>query len=219
MKIRAIITGATGMVGEGVLHECLLHPNVEKVLIINRRPSNIKHEKLSELVHSDFSDFASIEHELKGYNAAFLCMGVSSVGMKEDKYNNLTYNLTMALARPLAKLNPDITICYVSGAGTDSSEKGKLMWARVKGKTENHIMQLSVKQAFAFRPAMIKPTKGLKNTYTVYKILSPLLVLFQLFFPKYVCTLKQIGLAMIHSVLKSYEKKILEVTDIKKLAE
>jgi putative NADH-flavin reductase len=133
MRIKAIITGATGMVGEGVLHESLLHPEVESVLVINRRPCNIRHSKLKEVLHRDFSDFSGIERDLMGYNAEFFCMGVSSVGMSEEKYRHLTYDLTMALARPLAKLNPDMTICYVSGMGTDSSERGRTMWARIKG--------------------------------------------------------------------------------------
>ena len=124
--MKVIITGATGMVGEGVLHECLNHSEVESVLIINRRPYELKHPKLKEVIHKDFSDFSSIENELEGYDAAFLCMGVSSVGMKEEKYRYLTYDLTMALATPLAKLNPDMTLIYVSGAGTDSTEKGKI---------------------------------------------------------------------------------------------
>ena len=134
MKIKAIITGATGMVGEGVLHECLNHSEVESVLVINRRSCEVKHPKLKEVIHKDFSDFTSIEEELKGYNAAFLCMGVSSVGMKEEKYRYLTYDLTMALAKSLAKLNPDLSLIYVSGVGTDSSEKGRSMWGRENRK-------------------------------------------------------------------------------------
>jgi len=133
-KINAIITGSTGMVGEGVLHECLNHPDLESVLVINRRNCNVHHPKLKEILQEDFSDFSSIENELSGYNAAFLCMGVSSAGMREDTYTHLTYDLTMALAGPLSDINPEMTICYVSGAGTDSTENGRIMWARVKGK-------------------------------------------------------------------------------------
>jgi hypothetical protein len=218
MKIKVIITGSTGMVGEGVLHECLNHPDVEMVTLINRKPCNIKHEKLKEIIHKDFSDFSGIENDLKGFNAAFLCMGVSSVGLKKEQYVHLTYDLTMALAKPLAYQNPGISICYVSGAGTDSTEKGKLHWARVKGMTENHIMQLPVKQAFMFRPAFIIPTKGLKNTYTAYKILAFLFPVFKLFFPKFICSLREIGVAMINATLKGYKKSIIEVEDIKALA-
>lgn len=219
MKIKAIITGTTGMVGEGVLHECLLHPDVESVLVINRRPCNVKHPKLKEIIHSDFSDFSSIKEELTGYNAGFLCMGVSSIGLKEDEFHHLTYDLTMALARPLSKLNPEITLCYVSGAGTDSSEQGRIMWARVKGMTENHLIQLPVRQSYMFRPGYIQPTKGLKNSYKVYKIMAPFYPLWKTLFPKHVSTLKEIGLAMINSVNKGYDKKILEVVDIVKLAQ
>jgi uncharacterized protein YbjT (DUF2867 family) len=217
MKIKAIITGSTGMVGEGVLHECLRHPEVESVLVINRRTCDVQHPKLKEIIHTDFSDFSTIENELSGYNAAFLCMGVSSVGMKEEKFRHLTYDLTMALAKPLAMLNPDITITYVSGVATDSSEKGRVMWARVKGKTENDIINLPLKAGFAFRPGVISPTKGLKNTYTAYKVMKPLLPVFRFLFPKYVCSLRELGLAMINVVLKGYDKKVLEVKDIVKL--
>lgn len=218
MKIKAIITGSTGMVGEGVLHECLKHSDVEFVLVINRRTCGMQHPKLKEIIHSDFSDFSSIENELSGYNAAFLCMGVSSVGMKEEKFKFLTYDLTMALAKLLAKWNPEITMTYISGVGTDSTEKGKIMWARVKGKTENDIINLPIKVGFAFRPGVITPTKGLKNTYTSYKVLKPLLPVFRALFPKYVCSLREVGIAMINVVLKGYDKKVLEVKDIVKLA-
>ena len=218
MKIRAIITGSTGMVGEGVLHECLLHPDVESVLVINRRPCNVQHTKLKEIVHQDFADFSTIEKELTGYNAGYFCMGVSSIGMNEETYRHLTYDLTMALARTLAKLNPDMTICYVSGAGTDSSETGRIMWARVKGKTENDLLQLKFRRAYMFRPAFIQPTKGLKNTHSFYRVLAPLFPLGKLLFPNYLLTLKEIGLAMINSVNTGYDKQVLEVRDIAKLA-
>ncbi|NHZ86895.1 MAG: epimerase [Planctomycetia bacterium] len=206
------------MVGEGVLHECLHHPDVESVLVINRRNCNVHHAKLKEIIHENFSDFSRIENELSGYNAAFLCMGVSSAGMREEKYSHLTYDLTMALARPLSKLNPHMTACYISGVGTDSSENGRIMWARVKGKTENHLLKLPFKQAFMFRPGFIRPTKGLKNAYMFYKIINPLFPVFKLLFPKYITTLKDIGLAMINTVNKGCEKQILEVKDIVKLA-
>lgn len=218
MKIKAIITGSTGMVGEGVLHECLLHPDVESVLVINRRPCNLQHPKLKEILHQDFSDFSAIEKELAGCNAGYFCMGVSSVGKNEETYRHLTYDLTLALARTLAKLNPDMTICYVSGAGTDSSEKGRIMWARVKGKTENDLLRLPFRQAYMFRPAFIQPTKGLKNTHSFYRVLAPFFPLWKLLFPQYLLTLKEIGLAMINSVDKGYDKQVLEVRDIAKLA-
>ena len=218
MRIKAIITGSTGMVGEGVLHECLNHPEVESVLVINRRPCNVQNSKLKEIIHKDFSDFSSIVNELSGYDAAFLCMGVSAAGMKEDKYTHLTYDLTMALAKPLAKLNPEMTFCYVSGAGTDSTEKGRMMWARVKGKTENDLLKMNFKQAYMFRPGFIRPTKGLKNAYTFYKVINPIFPVLRVLFPKFLSTLSEVGLAMINTVSKGYDKKVLEVEDIVKLA-
>jgi uncharacterized protein YbjT (DUF2867 family) len=218
MKIKAIITGSTGMVGEGVLHECLQHPDVESVLAINRRPCNVRHPKLKEVLHQDFSDFSGLEKELAGYNAGFFCMGVSSIGMSEATYRHLTYDLTMALANTLSKLNPDMTICYVSGMGTDSSEKGSSMWARVKGKTENDLIKLPFKQAYMFRPAFIRPTKGLKNTYRMYRMFDPLFPLIKVLFPNYILTLKEIGTAMINSVNHGPDKHVLEVKDIAMLA-
>ncbi len=170
-KIRAIVTGATGMVGEGVLHECLLHSDIEKVLIINRRPSGISHPKLTEIIHQDFFDFSPIENQLEGYNAAFLCLGVTSLGLNEEQYNHLTYDLTMHVAEKLAKHNPGMTCCYVSGAGTGNEKRalGKFgMWVRIKTKTENDLLKLPFKKAYMFRPAYIQPTKGLKNTQKPY---------------------------------------------------
>lgn len=207
------------MVGEGVLHECLLSPEVESVLVINRRPCNVQHPKLMEVIHKDFYDFTSIKDVLMGYNACFHCMGVTSVGKNEAEYSKLTYDITMALANPLAELNPGMTFCYVSGAGTDNTEKGKIMWARVKGKTENDLIKLFTPKAFMFRPALIVPTPGMKNTYKMYKVLKPLLPVFRFLMPKYVCSLKEIGLAMINTVNEGYEKSFMEVPDIKKLAQ
>jgi len=217
MKIKAIITGTTGMVGEGVLHECLNHPDVESVLIINRRPGNFNHPKLKEIVNDDFYDLSKIEDQLKDFNACFFCLGTTSVRKSEEVYTKITYDLTKTFADTLVKLNPDITFCYVSGSGTDSTEKGKIMWARVKGKTENYLINHFPK-AYMFRPALILPTKGLKNTLTLYKFFAPVLPFFKLFASKYVCTLREIGLAMINCVTIGYEKKILEVGDICTLA-
>ena len=219
MKIKAIITGATGMVGEGVLHECLLHPDIESVLVINRRPCNIQHPKLKEIIHENFFDFSAIEDQLSGYNACFFCLGISSVGMKEDKYSKVTYDLTLGFATTLAKLNPEMIFCYVSGAGTDSTEKGKMMWARVKGKTENDLMKLPFKKAYMFRPGFMQPTKGLKNANKMYKVFIPIFPAINFLFPNFVSTLAQVGIAMINTVNKGYEKQVLEVKDIKELAE
>ena len=218
MKIKAIITGTTGMVGEGVMHECLNHPDVEEVLIINRRKSGFQHPKLKEIIHNNFYDFTDIKNDLVGYNACFFCLGTTSVGKKEDEYTKITFDITKALADLLVKLNTDMTFCYISGAGTDSTEKGRSMWARVKGRTENYILKLGFRQAFAFRPGIIVPTKGLRNTLSFYKYLFFLLPVVKLIFPKYICSLKEIGLAMINSVNKGYDKNVLEVEDIKNLA-
>jgi hypothetical protein len=170
--IKAIITGVTGMVGEGVLHECLQHPDIEAVLVISRKPCGALHPKLKEIIHQDFLHLSAIENQLIGYNACYFCLGVSSVGMKELEYYNLTYALTMHVAQTLSRINPGMTFCYVSGSGTDSTEKGRLMWARVKGKTENDLMKLPFKQVYAFRPGFMKPTKGLKNTLPFYKYVT-----------------------------------------------
>jgi hypothetical protein len=218
MKIRAIITGATGMVGEGVLHECLYSPEVESVLVINRRSCNVHHPKLKEIIHSNFFDITDIKAQLVGFNACFFCMGVSSVGLKENEYHRLTYDLTLGIASVLATQNPDMVFCYVSGVGTDSTEKGRIMWARVKGKTENHLMQLPFRGAYMFRPGFIQPTKGLKNAYRIYKVFAPFYPVWKLLFPKFVCTLTEIGLAMINAASKGHEKQVLEIKDIVQLA-
>jgi uncharacterized protein YbjT (DUF2867 family) len=219
MKIKTIITGVTGMVGEGVLFECLLHPNVESILVINRKSCGVKHEKLKEIIHKDFSDLSSIEDQLTGYNACYFCAGVSSVGKKEVEYKRITYDLTMNFAKTLTKLNPDMIFCYVSGVGTDSTEKGRSMWARVKGKTENDLLKLPFQAAYMFRPGYIQPTKGLKNTYKAYKIFTPFYPLIKLLFSKYATTLKEIGLAMINVTLSESDKKVLECKDIVKISE
>ena len=216
--MKVIITGATGMVGEGVLHECLNHSAVEAILVINRRTCGITHPKLKEVIHPDFSDFSLLEPELQGYQAAFLCMGVSSVGLKAERYRYLTYDLTMALARPLARLNPELTLIYVSGLGTDSTERGQSMWARIKGKTENDLLQMPFKAAYMFRPGGITPTRGLKNTYTMLKVMSPILPLLRRLLPQMICSLQEVGLAMINVVQYGYDKKVIEVRDILKLA-
>jgi len=214
LKIKVIITGATGMVGEGVLHECLLHPDVESVLAINRKPCGVKHEKLNEIIHKNLFDLSSIEDQLTGYNACYFCAGLSSVGKNEDEYKLITYDLTMHFANTLVKLNPDMIFCYVSGVGTDSTEKGRSMWARVKGKTENDLLKLPFKSAYMFRPGYIQPTKGLKNTYKAYKLFAPFYPILKLIFPKYVTTLGEIGLAMINVTLYGSSKQILECRDI-----
>ena len=214
MGINAVVLGSTGMVGEGVLHECLKNPAVEKVLVINRRPCGIENEKLTEIIQSDFTDLSDVEGQLRGYNACYFCMGVSSIGMKEEQYRQITYDLPLYIADLLVKRNPKMVFCYVSGTGTDSTEKGRTMWARVKGKTENDLLNLPFKAAYMFRPGYIQPIRGLQNTYKIYKLLSPLYPVFKKLFPGYVCTLQDLGRAMIYVTINSPQKKILENPDI-----
>ncbi|MDB5119885.1 MAG: epimerase [Sphingobacteriales bacterium] len=219
MTLRVIITGTTGMVGEGVLHECLNHTSVEQVLVINRKPGGVSHPKLKEIIHTDFFNFSPIEDQLSGYNTAFFCLGVSSVGMNETKYAHLTYDLTIHVAETILKKNPDMSITYVSGVGTDSTEKGSSMWARVKGKTENALLKMPFKKAYMFRPGYIHPLKGLKNTNKYYGYISWLYPIISKVFPKYVSTMQEVSRAMINAVVTNYEKSIIEVEDINKLAQ
>lgn len=217
-KIRVIITGATGMVGEGVLHECLQHPDVEKVLVINRKPCGYTHPKLKEIIHANFFNLQPIAYDLTGYNACLFCAGISSAGKTKEEYYHFTYNMTMHVAEVLVEQNPDMVFCYVSGAGTDSTEKGRLNWARVKGKTENDLMKLPFKEVYAFRPGFMLPTPGLINVNKYYKYLNWLFPILKLVIPNSVSTLRQQALAMINAPLRGYDKQILEVPDIKKLA-
>lgn len=206
------------MVGEGVLCECLQNPQVEAVLVVNRKPCGVTHAKLKEVIHPDFFNVLPIQDQLKGYNACFFCLGVSSVGMKADVYYKMTYTLTLHIAETLSKLNSDMTFCYISGAGTDSTEKGRSGWARVKGKTENDIMKLPFKKAFAFRPGFIKPIPGLNNTHKFYKYINWLFPIGRSLFPAGFCTLEELGLAMIHSVNLDKDRGVIEGKDIIELA-
>ncbi|MEI6141391.1 MAG: epimerase [Mariniphaga sp.] len=220
-KLKVIITGATGMVGEGVLYECLQHPEVEKVLVITRNPCGYSHPKLTEIVHNNFFDFSSINTELIGYNACYFCLGVTSAGKNEADYTKLTYTMTLGFASTLAALNPDMTFCYISGAGTDSSEKGRIMWTRVKGKTENDLVNLPFKQVYNFRPAGIEPFLPLKPSmtyYKSYKYLGWLFSIMKVVAPNYIVSLKDIAAALINASLTGYSKNILEVKDINLLA-
>ncbi len=218
MKINAIVTGATGMVGEGVLHECLLSNHVAEVLVVGRKSCGIVHPKLKEIILKDFFDLTSIQDQLHGYNACFFCLGVSSVGFKEAAYYKFTYTLTMNFARIAAANNTDMDFCYVSGTGTDSTEKGRSMWARVKGKTENDLIKLPFKKVYNFRPGFMLPTAGLKRTLKYYKYFNWSYPFFRKVLPKYFSTLKELGLAMIQAVISGHEKNAVEVKDIVKLA-
>ncbi|HET9135424.1 MAG TPA: NAD-dependent epimerase/dehydratase family protein [Candidatus Kapabacteria bacterium] len=216
--MKVIVTGVTGMVGEGVMHECLLDSSIEEVLVVGRRPSGFSHPKLKELVAPDMFDLSAIESNLSGYDACYFCLGVSSIGMSEEDYRHITYDLTMNFAKTLLSRNPAMSFCYVSGKSTDGSENGKLMWARVKGKTENDLIKLGFKQAFAFRPGIMEPTLGLKNTLKGYKFLSWLIPILRVIYPSGISTLAAVGRAMINVTRHGYPKQVMEVADIKAAA-
>jgi uncharacterized protein YbjT (DUF2867 family) len=216
--LNVIVTGATGMVGEGVLKECLENENVGSVLVAVRKPTGFFHPRMKEVIIPDFMKLSSVEKELTGYDACFFCLGVSSVGMEKEEYHRLTYQLTMNFAETLSKNNPGMTFCYISGAGTDSSEKGKIYWARVKGKTENDLKKLPFKAAWNFRPGIIAAGKGNRYTLNYYKYFQWLIFLIKTFYPGGILSLGEIGKAMINASLQGYEKDPLEVKDIKALA-
>ena len=218
MAIKVIITGATGMVGEGVLLECLAHPEVAEVLLVGRKAFGRVHPKLKELVVPDFLHLDGVRDHLSGYDGCFYCAGVSSVGMKEPEYTRVTYDVTLQFAEVLAGLNPGMVFDYVSGAGTDSSEKGRVMWARVKGRTENALMRLGFRRVYAFRPGYIGATEGQRNVPSYYKYFALLIPVLYRVLPTHGCTMREVGLAMISSVLVEYPKQVLEVKDIKTLA-
>lgn len=216
MKI--ILFGSTGMVGQGVLRECMLDREVESVLTIGPRATGQQHEKLCEIVHKDFSDLSVIAGNLSGYDACFFCLGVSSAGMTEQEYQHVTYDITMTAAQTLAKLNPDMTFIYVSGAGTDSSERGRVTWARVKGKTENALLRLPFKAQYMLRPAYIQPMHGIQSKTKLYRVfyavMAPLYPVWKAFLPKYVTTTEQVGRAMIKIAKQGAPRRVLENQDI-----
>jgi nucleoside-diphosphate-sugar epimerase len=217
MGIKVIITGATGMVGEGVLLECLVNPVIEEVLVINRKPGGRSNPKLREIIHTDFYNLAPIKDQLKGYDACFFCLGISSVGISKEEYKRITYDLTMHVGETLAEVNPQLVFCYITGAGTDSSEKGKLTWARVKGATENALLAL-YKNAYMFRPGFMKPTPGQRNVKSYFKFFAWMYPIGRKFFSGGFCTIEEVGQAMIKAVTKGSLKRILEVKDIVALA-
>jgi uncharacterized protein YbjT (DUF2867 family) len=215
--MRVLVFGATGMVGQGVLRECLLDPEVESVVAVLRNATGQQHPKLCELPHGDFLDFSPIENQLSGFDACFFCLGISSTGMTEENYQRITYGFTLAVALVLVKLNPNMTFIYISGAGADSSERGRSMWSRVRGKTENQLLRLPFHAAYIFRPALIIPLHGIQSKTALYrvfyKLLGPLLPALRGRFPKYVTTTEQIGRAML-KIAKGWPKPILETSDI-----
>ena len=216
MKI--ILFGATGMVGQGALRECLLDPGVQHVLSIVRNPSGQKHAKLTELVHQDFFDYSAIQSQFIGYDACFYCAGPSAAGMTEQAYSRLTYDMTMAAAETLARLNPAMTFIYVSGAGTDSTEQGRTMWARVKGKTENALLRLPFKAAYMFRPGLIHPLHGIQSKTSSYRVFyalaKPIFPILRWLAPRHITTTEHVGRTMIRVAQEGFPKRILEVTDI-----
>ncbi len=218
--MKVILLGATGMVGQGVLRECLLDPGVERVLTLGRTVTGQQHAKLQEIAHKDMTNLSAIESRLAGYDACFFCLGVSSLGMSEEDYRRITYDLTIAVAQTLVRLNPVMTFIYVSGTGTDSTEQGRSMWARVKGKTENDLLKM-FKAAYMFRPGYIQPLHGIRTKTrlyaAIYAVIKPLYPLLKLLFPNYVTTTECIGKAMIKVTRQGYAKKWLENADINEL--
>ncbi len=206
------------MIGKGVLLECLDHVAIEEVLVIGRNPIGMSHPKLKELIHNDFNEFISINDQLSGYDACYYCLGISAAGLNEEQYKKITYNYAMALADTLFQINPDMTFIYVSGVGTDSTEKGRMMWARVKGKTENDLLNLGFKQAFMFRPGAIIPLRGIKSRTKSYQFMYDYFIWLvkgiKAISPNSVVTTTQIGLAMINALLKGYDKKVITPADI-----
>jgi hypothetical protein len=221
-KISVIITGATGMVGEGVLVQCLHHDQIDKVLSISRKPVGYSHPKLKELIVSDLSKVSTPADALTTYHACFFCAGTSPLGKSEAEYTAGTYALTVSFAAHLATINPQMTFCYVSGAGSDSTEKGRLMWTRVKGKTENALLQIPFDRVYNFRAPVLVPFLPLRTSqtsYTTYRYLKWIMELLKPVFPNLIIDLRVLAQAMINSALKGYPENILEAKDIKTLAE
>jgi len=220
--MKVLVFGATGMVGQGVLRECLIDPEVTSVLVVGRAGTGVRHDKLRELIHADLFDLSAIDSELSGYDSCFFCLGVSSAGMTEAQYTRVTYDLTMAAARVLARLNPGMTLIYVSGAGTDSSEKGRSMWARVKGRTENELLRLPFKAAYMFRPGFIQPKNGIRSRTRLYRglyaVMAPFYPIWKALAPGLVTTTTQVGLAMLKVAKRGAPKGVLENRDIVLLA-
>jgi uncharacterized protein YbjT (DUF2867 family) len=219
--MKVLIFGATGMVGQGVLRECLRAPDVEVVASVGRGATGLQDPKLREIVHSEMGSLAAIEARLTGFDACFFSLGVSAAGMKEADYDRITYGLTLAAAQTLSRLNPGMTFIYVSGEGTDSSERGRVMWARIKGRTENALLRLPL-EAFMFRPGLIEPLDGIQSktrAYRVmYKLMKPVLPLLHWALPNQVLSTREIGQAMLAVARQGYEKRILETGDLRRLA-
>jgi uncharacterized protein YbjT (DUF2867 family) len=219
--VNVLLLGATGMVGQGVLRECLLDPGVQRALAVGRSSTGQRDEKLRELVRSDVADLSDVDSELAGFDACFFCLGVSSVGMSEERYTQLTYALTLRVAQTLARLNSGMTFVYVSGAGTDSSERGRTMWARVKGRTENALLRLPFQAAYMFRPAAIVPMHGVRSKTWWYRVLyalaTPFYPALKALLPNGITTTERVGRAMLAVARRGYSKTVLETRDINSL--
>jgi uncharacterized protein YbjT (DUF2867 family) len=216
MKI--IITGATGMVGEGILLECLQLPQVTEILSVSRKHCSIIHPKLKEYIVGDFLSVDLNDEKLKGFDACFFCAGISSVGISEEEYRRITYDTTLHFAKA-CNPNPNMSFIYVSGGGTDSSEKGRLTWARIKGKTENDLMKLPFKQAFGYRIGFMIASPGQKRVLKYYKYLAWMIPFLKLALPNMITTMKQVALSMIYAAQNGYQKNVIEVKDIKIMAD
>jgi uncharacterized protein YbjT (DUF2867 family) len=220
--VNVLLFGATGMVGQGVLRECLLDPGIPLVQTLGRSAKGVQHAKLREVVHSDLWHYESIQTQLSGFDACFFCLGMSSSGMSEENYERVTYGITMAAAEILSRLNPGMTFIYVSGSGTDSSERGRIMWARVKGKTENALLRLPFKAAYMFRPGIIEPLYGTKSRTPLYNFFytlgKPLFPLIRFAFPDQILTTEQVGRAVLAVARHGFPKQILESKDIRAAA-
>jgi uncharacterized protein YbjT (DUF2867 family) len=219
--MRVLVFGGSGMVGQGVLRECLLDPGVTEIVSVVRAPTGNRNAKLREIVHRDFFDFSSIADALTNFDACFYCLGATSAGKSEAEYTRITFDITMAVAHALVGRNPNLTFVFVSGAGTDSSERGRVMWARVKGKAENALLAMPFKAAYMFRPGLIQPMHGIKSKTALYRIpyaiLAPLVPFLRRRFPRYVTTTEQLGRAMLHAAKFGAPKRILESVDINRL--
>jgi uncharacterized protein YbjT (DUF2867 family) len=219
--MNVVIFGASGMVGQGVLRECLLDPEVERVVTVGRTSVGQQHAKLRDLVHADLFDLTALEPELSGLDACFFCLGVSAAGMSKEAYSRITYDLTVSVAETLRRLNPGMTFIYVSGAGTDSTERGRTMWARVKGRTENALLRMPFKAAYMFRPAGIRPLHGIRSKTKLYQafytVAKPLLPLLVRFFPGFMTTTEQLGRAMLNVVKRGGPSRVIEAREINEL--
>ena len=220
--MKVVLFGATGMVGQGVLRECLNDPDVELVLSIGRSATGTQHPKLRELVHKDLTSYDSISAELRGFDACFFCLGISSNGLDEAAYRAITYDITLAAARALVAENPGMAFAFVSGSGTDATEKGRIMWARVKGKAENDLQKLPFGRTFMFRPGIIQPLHGITSRTKLYRVFytvfGPLLPALKLLFPRQITSTEAIGQAMLRLVKRRAPSAILENPDINQAA-